>query len=197
MPESMWARIDDNGRVAELIRHDPAGAYHPSITWVSVPEALRPWVRTHGWRVTDDGQGVEPDSLDALVAQAAARVAAERWTRQTAGVMHDGHRYHTDTEGRQSITGAVVGAQAHEATHGPGTFSTVWKTADGFVDLDLPGLIAAGQAVLAHVAACFAREAEIRAAIQAAAADPDATATDIITTHDTHIGHGWPGTEET
>lgn len=187
----MHARITDTGAVAELITHDPAGRYHPSLTWVPVPEALEGWV-DHTWRWDAEAEALAPASLDALVSEAAARVAAERWRWQTAGALYDGHRYHTDAEGRQALTGAVVGAQAHEAEHGPGSFSTPWKTADGFTTLDLPGLIAAGQAVLGHVQACFGREAEIVSALQTAAAQPGATAETLIALYDSEIGHGWP-----
>lgn len=32
----MWARIEDN-RVLEVTNSDPAGRFHPSIAWISVP----------------------------------------------------------------------------------------------------------------------------------------------------------------
>jgi hypothetical protein len=60
------------------------------------------------------------------------------------------------------ITGAVV-----KATIDP-SFSTRWKSIDGsFVSLDAAGVIALGNAVAGHVAACFAAEATLVAAIEA------------------------------
>lgn len=190
MPD-MWARIDETGRMAELIRHDPAGAYHPSITWVPVPEALQPWVRTHGWRATDDGASVEPESLDGLVSQLAATLADARWRRQVAGVVHDGRRWHSDGEGRSSITDSLALATEYEAATGQ-PWSTPWKTMGGFAIVDRPALVAAGLAVGAHVAGCFAREMEIATALATHAADPAATADSLIALYDSAIATGWP-----
>jgi len=185
-----YARITDTGAVAELITHDPAGRYHPSLTWVAVPDTLADWI-DHTWHWNADTEALAPASLDDLVSEAADRLAAIRYGHQTTGAVYEGHAYHTDTEGRQAITGAVVGAQAYEAVHGEGSFSTVWKARDGFVTLDLPSLIAAGQAVLDHVQACFAREAEILAALQTAASAPGATAETVIAVYTAEIDQGW------
>lgn len=194
MTDAMWARIDDTGRVAELIRHDPAGAYHPSITWVAVPPALQPWVATQGWRVSEDGVSVEPDSLDALIAQLAQALAAERYRRQVAGVLHDGRRWHSDSAGRSSITDSLGLASEYEAATGQ-PWASQWKTMDGYITVDRPAVVAAGLAVGVHVSACFGREAAILDALQAAATTPDATAADIIAAYDAEIGAGWPNTE--
>ncbi len=188
----MHARIDDTGRVAELITHDPAGRYHPSIQWIPVPEALEGWV-DHTWSWDGDTGDLVPVSLDALVTEAAARVAAERWRRQTAGVNQKGHRWHSDSEGRSSITDSLALATESEAATGE-AWSTTWKTMDGFVVVTRSDLVAAGLAVGSHVQACFGREAEIVAALQTAAAQPGATAADIIALFDTEIGQGWPTT---
>ncbi len=71
-------------------------------------------------------------------------------------------RIRFDRESQAMITGAVVKATIDPA------FSTRWKCADGsFAALDAAGVIALGNAVGAHVAACFAAEESIVAAVVA------------------------------
>lgn len=187
----MWARIDTDGRVAELTETDPDGRYHPDIAWVPVAEALRDHVRVQTWQATATQDGVEPESLSALIAQLGADLAAVRYGHQTAGVLHDGRRWHSDGEGRSSITDSLALATEYEAATGE-SWSTAWKTMDGYLVVDRPALVAAGLAVGAHVSACFAREAAILTALETAATAPDATAADIITVYETQIGQGWP-----
>ncbi len=190
----IWVRDNGDGLIGDLRHDDPAGHFHPDVVWVQVPEALAPWLDYRTWTVGDGTVG--PPDLTTLLEQMADAVAARRWTEQVAGVVYDGHRYHTDTEGRQSITGAVVGAQIHETENGPGTFEVEWKTMDGFVDLGLSGLSAAGQAVLTYLSACYRREARIRTALEEAVTDPDATPDSVVQVFNTEIDTGWPAQQD-
>jgi hypothetical protein len=89
-------------------------------------------------------------------------IRARRDTAISAGITFGGVAVHTDDLSQQRITGAALAA-----TIDP-TMVVRWKTADGaFVTLDAPTVVAVAQAVRAHVQACFDREAELRAAVDA------------------------------
>ncbi|GEO82850.1 hypothetical protein [Pararhodospirillum oryzae] len=80
----MWALIID-GLVSEITPLDPAGRYHPSLTWVEVPESLRPWVGP-GWTEAD---GFRPP--DGFATHLVARIdilageARQRWVTDVPG----------------------------------------------------------------------------------------------------------------
>lgn len=89
-----------------------------------------------------------------------AHVANARWKAETGGITVGGITVFTDDRSKMMLMGARV-----HATTDPG-FTTPWKTSDGsFVILDAATITALSNAVLAHVNACFAREAEVQAAI--------------------------------
>lgn len=106
-------------------------------------------------------------------------LAAERYRRETAGLIVDGHTVLTDRQSQALITGAHALALAE----GPG-FATRFKTADGFVTLDQAQVIALAVAVGRHIQACFAREAEIAATVAAARTVAEVRAVDLES--------GWP-----
>lgn len=127
------------------------------------------WQRDGQTFTTDDARAQEIiDAYDPLPfcrAQKGAELAEYRWQREIAGVRSGGVLIETDREARGSLTSAVVLAQMAMMAGEP--FRVAWKTAEGFRDLDGAALVAAGHAAAAHVAGCFAREAEIRAQIEA------------------------------
>lgn len=89
-----------------------------------------------------------------------AYLAQVRWQKETGGITVAGITVHTDDRSKMMLMGARVHAAAD-----PG-FTAPWKTSDGsFVILDAATITALSNAVLAHVNACFAREAEVQAAI--------------------------------
>ncbi|PTM61907.1 DUF4376 domain-containing protein [Phreatobacter oligotrophus] len=95
-------------------------------------------------------------------AQLRAAAADARWRRETGGITVSGISVHTDDRSKMMIMGARIQAVAD-----PG-FVTQWKGADGqFIALDAATITALSAAVLAHVDACFAREGEVLAAIDA------------------------------
>lgn len=90
-------------------------------------------------------------------------IAAARYAAETSGCMVDGVTIATDRGSQALLTAAVVSARLDPE------FKTRWKCADGrFVTLDAMQLRAIGDAVIAHVEACFAREGEICEQIDAA-----------------------------
>lgn len=90
-------------------------------------------------------------------------IAAARYAAETGGCTVDGVTIATDRGSQALLTAAVVMARLDVE------FKTRWKCADGhFVDLNAMQLRAIGDAVIAHVEACFAREGELCEQIDAA-----------------------------
>lgn len=91
-------------------------------------------------------------------------IAAKRWEKEVGGIDVDGLFIATDDRSKMMISGARVAAQGNPE------FSTQWKTATGdFLMVDAATIIAVSDAVLDHVARCFAVEAAITADMQSAA----------------------------
>lgn len=109
-----------------------------------------------------------------------AALAARRWQAETGGIVFMGMSIKTDEDTQRKITGAYV-----QATRDSG-FVVKWKVAPGvFIDLDAAAIIAIGDAVTAHIQACFANEAALTAAILAAG--------DVAALSAIDIESGWPG----
>ncbi|CAO99377.1 DUF4376 domain-containing protein (plasmid) [Azospirillum brasilense] len=123
-------------------------------------------------------------TLDDTKADRKAAATARRQTERDRGVVVNGNRWHSDKGSADDIATAVAMARLQEAGQGDGTFRTIWKTADGFVSVTLSDLLAAGLAVGNFVQACFANEAVIYAAIDAAETIEDVNAVSLES--------GWP-----
>jgi hypothetical protein len=105
-----------------------------------------------------------------------AGLAELRWEKETGGTTFNGLSIATDAVSQTKIIGAVVGAQID-----PNAVIN-WKTADGaFVTLDAHAITAVAMAVRAHVQACFDREAELKAEIEAASTVEEIVAIDLNT----------------
>ena len=95
-------------------------------------------------------------SFDELKTAKRDKIAAARYEAETGGCTVDGVTIATDRGSQALLTAAVVTARLDVE------FKTRWKCADGhFVTLDAMQLRAIGDAVTAHVEACFAREGEL------------------------------------
>ena len=112
--------------------------------------------------IADDPEPPEP-SFDELKAAKRAEIAAARYAAETGGIEVDGARIATDRGSQALLTAAVVMARLDPE------FSTRWKCDDGhFVQLDAIHLRGIGDAVIAHVERCFAREGDLCELIDAA-----------------------------
>lgn len=101
--------------------------------------------------------------LEELKMAKRGEIAAARYDAETGGCTVDGVTIATDRGSQALLTAAVVTARLDLE------FKTRWKCADGhFVTLDAMQLRAIGDAVIAHVEACFAREGELCEQIDAA-----------------------------
>lgn len=115
---------------------------------------------------SETGGFVEPPAppLDPTAARAklTAFAASKRWQVEVGGIMVGGVPVATDDRSKIMIIGARAAAVADA------NFTTQWKAVSGdFITLDAATIIAISDAVLAHVAACFAAEAIVLAAIEA------------------------------
>lgn len=102
-------------------------------------------------------------TLDELKQIKRDEIAAARYDAETGGCAVDGVTIATDRGSQALLTAAVVMARMDPE------FKTQWKCADGsFKQLDAFRLRAIGDAVIAHVETCFAREGELCELINAA-----------------------------
>lgn len=101
-------------------------------------------------------------TFDELKAQKKAAIAAARYESEIAGTTVNGILIDTGRDSQALITGAALAAVID------GSYSLNWKTSSGFIHLTAPEIIAVAQAVRAHVQACFDKEGELVARINAA-----------------------------
>ena len=123
----------------------------------------------------DWAQMITPEARAAESRSTAARALRQRRDRAlAAGLNHAGHAFRTDDLSQQRLTAAALAASRDP------DLTIRWKTASGaFVTLDASAVLAIANALRAHVQACFDREAELLAALDAGTPyDPDS---------------GWPG----
>lgn len=116
----------------------------------------------------------QPRPLADAKAARLAELAALRFARETAGTGD----FRTDRESQGLIVGAALAATLDPA------YTVEWKSAAGWITLNATQLLAAAQAVRAHVQACFSNERALGSAIEAAG-DLDALLA-------IDLGQGWP-----
>ena len=116
--------------------------------------------------VPDEPLPPEP-TFDELKAQKKVEIASARYEREIAGVEVNGVLIDTGRDSQALITGAALAAMLDEA------YSLNWKTDSGFIHLTASEIIAVAQAVRAHVQACFDREGELVALVDAAETKED------------------------
>ena len=123
--------------------------------------AVDEYADAHPDEVTEEKAQPAP-TLAELKTAKKAELARARYSAETGGITLSGVTIRTDRGSQALITGAALAA-----TQDP-DYSVVWKAEGGFVTLSAEQIKAAAQAVRAHVEACFAREAELSSAVDAA-----------------------------
>lgn len=122
---------------------------------------------------------IDEDEGNSRIDAAQWQIAERRRRTERQGVSYRDLRWHGDAEGRQSVTEAIAAAEAHEAEHGGGSWSTAWKCMDGWLDdCTLADLRAVRDLLAERRRACFARERELLLALHAG--------------NSYDIGAGWP-----
>ena len=137
--------------------------YHVTQDGVTADEwaAVNAYAKAHPEEVTEVTPPPAPTLAEMKEAKK-AELALARYRAEVSGTEFGGVHIKTDRQSQSLITGAALAA-----TQDPG-YSVVWKAEGGFVTLTAEQIIAAAQAVRAHVEACFAREAELSSAVDAA-----------------------------
>lgn len=109
--------------------------------------------------------------------QLLARIAARRWDAQSAGIVLNGTPISTDRDAQTTITSALLAW--------PESLESVeWKAADGsFLTVTKAQLQVILSAGFTYIQACFAREGELVAAVQASTYAEDM------------LDQGWPARE--
>ena len=141
----------------------PESDWTPEI-WDAYDET-RAYCREHGLELRDYGDRFEvyEPTIEDMRQLKKDEIAAARYAAETGGCMVDGVMIATDRGSQALLTAAVVTARLDVE------FKTRWKCADGrFKQLDAFQLRAIGDAVIAHVERCFAREGELCELIDAA-----------------------------
>ncbi len=101
-------------------------------------------------------------TLEDLKAWKKAEIASARYEHEIAGVIINGIHITTDREDQAMITAVALSAVVDPA------YTTVWKGADGYLDLDAAGVLTLARMVGAHVEAAFAEEKRLVEQIDAA-----------------------------
>lgn len=107
------------------------------------------------------------DTLGRVKEPKKREITQTRYERETGGLTVDGVTIATDRESQSLITGAALAATRDSG------YACQWKTQSGFVQLDAATIIKIADAVRAHVQACFDKEAELMALLEAATTKED------------------------
>ena len=124
------------------------------------------WIAMQGERPTPDhvanadGQWSLPEPDYPVI------IAARRYEAEVGGITVLGVPIDTDDRSKLLINGAAL-----EATIDP-AYTMQWKKPGGFIELTAQQVIGIARAVRAHVQACFDREAELLAALEAGTLTP-------------------------
>jgi hypothetical protein len=113
-----------------------------------------------GWTVRDK----TADEFEAAKAAKLSELAAIRWNAEEIGTTFGGNPLATDRTTQAKLTAGYA-----KAVNDPDFVIASWKFAAGvFGSLDATTIIAAANAVEAHIQACFANEASLSADVSAA-----------------------------
>lgn len=139
------------------------------VAYESFPNVNRMFYNVTGPVISVNGDGSQvniqwqseekPEAMKRLhLKEHAAQV---RWHKQQAGITLNGMKIKTDDESLAKIH------QVFSILEKEWVPSVVFKTGNGFVELDLAGITAVSQAAMTHIQSCFVKEKEIIEAIEA------------------------------
>lgn len=154
-----WYWLADDGRVYASEQQVIVGAHDVGYLTFAATRSPTSWPRD------DDGEQTDVALQEVLTpyglwVDLTGYAADKRWRVETGGITVGGAPVATDDRSKTMIMGARIKADADQ------DYTVGWKGADGsFVTLTAPQIIAISNAVLAHVDACFAAEADVVAAI--------------------------------
>ena len=160
---SNWYWLAEDGRVFASARQQIVTVEDEGYMAWRTAASPTPWPRDDDGAQTDTAlqevlapYGLFVDHPAALAAYAADK----RWRVETGGIRVAGTPIATDDRSKTMIMGARIKADADPQ------YAVGWKTNAGFVTLTSVQIVGISDAVLAHVDACFAAEATVRAGIE-------------------------------
>lgn len=149
-------------------------------TGANIPRGHRMWVDYQRW--LDKGNTplpVEPiRTLEEAKADLVAAATAERWSRETGGIVLNGVRVGTGLDDQNRLSGVLSAIQLG------GLESVDFKAQSGWVQLAASELQGIALAISAHVQACFTAERAHHEAIEQLQTQADVDAYDVMA--------GWP-----
>ncbi len=110
--------------------------------------------------------GIITLNIDKLKEMKLAEIADKRWRAETSGITVAGVEIATDRESQALLMGAVLAAQNNPQYKA--NWKANWKAKNGWAVLDAATILAVADAVRSHVQACFDREKDLQAQIEAA-----------------------------
>ncbi len=117
-----------------------------------------------GMKIVADEDGV-PRLIDPWAGRRkeffALKIAAHRYDREVSGTQWKGLRIDTAREARTALAELALAAMQDHS------FCCCWKTSDGFIQVDQESSLSISKTVRSHVQACFDREAELLAHLEA------------------------------
>jgi hypothetical protein len=169
-------------RDGAVIPIDPLNAdYADVLRWLASGNTLFPADVSDCHDLVEEGGvwSAQEKPIEHLRALWRGRLAARRWAAEEKGIEINGAFFASDAGSQGKLTGAALAAVIDNA------YTVQWKTGAGFITLTATQIIAAAQAVRAHVQACFDHEADVAAEIDAADTLAELQAID--------VSAGWPG----
>ncbi|WP_223484752.1 DUF4376 domain-containing protein [Stenotrophomonas indicatrix] len=149
-------------------------------TNTNIPRGHHLWDDYQCW--LDDGNTplplVQVKSLGELKADLVAAATAERWERETGGIVIGGVQVGTGLDDQNRLSGVLSAIQLG------GLESVDFKAQSGWVQLTAPELQGIALAISAHVQACFTAERAHHEAIEQLQTQADVDAYDVMA--------GWP-----
>ena len=158
-PQEAVEEIADTDADGATIILQPARAAAAGVIadgWIEVEDNV-----FAGYVRQDDGTWSAPPAPAPSVEELKAYLASIRFDAETGGLTVDTMEIATDRNSQGKILAARVKASADP------DFTTTWKALNGWFALNAAAIVAMSDAVLAHVAVCFAAEETVAAAIDA------------------------------
>lgn len=141
--------------------------YKPVEDWTEYTQAAAWCNENPGHHMEDKGEYYEVvaeplPSFEDLKAAKRTEIAAARYDYESAGVVFHDVRVTTDREDQAMITAVALSAVVDPA------YSTVWKGADGYLNLAAVDVLTLARIVGAHVETAFGEEKRLVEQIDAA-----------------------------
>ena len=100
--------------------------------------------------------------IEKLKAEKIAELADARWREETGGYFYKGHELHSDRESQDRFF------QAYMASLADPTFTTVWKTKDGWLEMTASDFIALYNEFQTFLQGLYQKEKNLQALVEAA-----------------------------